>query len=795
MSQIQIAKPGNDAAKNDEVATQSTSYVHDTGDVTSSSSMVSNNIVEGSAYFQNVPKNDLGDFLERLVDLGTFSIDSTDSGLSLITGIDPWALFLANASVADKTSNYAMVRGTLEILIVSAMSGGCYGSYVWSALCNGGGLDANDVAYNQLVANCMQVDHFTRIDCADSENVIMQLPWVYPYDFAALPAGPAGMWKLNLWCLSQIRSGIDGGNASGSFHVFARLLPGYVLCVPHFQGGQRHGHVVPNKTTAAHTPALHKKLQVGAVADKVGAVADKLSGVPIIGPYAATAARVAHGVGKIAHMFGFTRESDPRNPMPVSQRSVTNVAVCDGADSSDSASLMTTNEISIDAQKADGSAEDVCSYASLFNRWTLLSKHTWTSSQASGYDIALEYVSPFNCYRPAATQCCFTPAGYVGLPFSYWRGDMEYLLVVPASKFHRGTLQVYWIPFGSNPPSTVTNTTLNAVFDLGSGEEHTFTIGYARPQPYLPCAVINQDLTIVPQGYCNGQLAIRIVNPLTSQNETASVDILVFHRAGSNMDFAVPRNTVQYPVGEEGYLPTEISRGIWTLQGGALGDDDNHEFKNHVLVASSGTYPADELLFGEKISSVRALMQKPSRVFWKEPVTLESVIIPFMGTTPSGDDNRTGALTNHFTFDGYYRVLFVGVAASERWKFIPKNDCYIGACGISVFVVGDDDTPQNATVTSNMAPMTFCGANRGTEITIPYYYYKKFFPGPRSSPVAETLVDRNNQFSFAPVAGGAVDEIAIYHSFGPDLRVTNFRQVPKVQFTQTGLGPEVFWQF
>lgn len=791
MSQIQIAKPGNDPAKNDEVAQQTTSTQHETGDVVSSSTLVSNNIVEQSQYLQQMPQNDLGDFLSRFVEIASKTIASTNTPLAEVgASLDPWSLFLANPAVADKIANFSLIRGTLEVLIMSAMPGGAYGSYVWSALCNGDQPDGDEVGSLLQAANCLQVDHFSRIDCANSENAVLQLPWIFKYDFAALPAGPVGVWQLALICLSQIRAGIDGGISSGSFRVFARLLPGYQLCVPHFQG-HRRGHLEPNSTTAQHLPAVHKKLNVGNTADKIGDVASKLSGVPVIGTYAATAAKVAHGVGKIAHMFGFTRESDYRNPLPITNRSVTNVAICDGADSSDVAGLMSVNEISIDPTLADSPGEDVASYASLFNRWTFLSKTTWTNSASPGDNLVTAYVSPFTCYRPTAGECAFCVAGYVGLPFSYWRGDMEYLIVVPASKFHRGTLQVFWAPFGSTTTDPVTNTTLNTIFDIGSGEEHTFRIGYARAQPYLPKAVINEDVLIVPQGYTNGQIIIRVVNRLTSQNATSTVDVLIFHRAGANMDFALLQNTFSYPdiaVPANGYIQSDLSEAFITLQGGALGDEDNHDVTTHDLVPSSGNYPGDDILYGEKISSVRALLQKPSRLF-RTGVQVQKMVLPWMGYVPSNDNGASGAYYNKFTYSGYYRCLFVGIAGSERYKFIPRDDCFIAAAPVAKLTIAAAESNE----VSPLAPTSFVGPNKGHEILIPFYSDCKFAMANRFYQPNLSYTRNNMMWIIPKVSSEVIPEVVVYHSFGPDLRITVFRQVPKIEFTNSPLGSGYYW--
>lgn len=795
MSSPQIKAPGNDPAKNDEVVQTQTNFTHQTGEVVSSSTMLKAETVAQPKFFQNVPHNDLGEFMQRLVEIYDGTLVAADTPLTTVSVGDPWALFLANAAVADKIAAFSLVRGVIEIVIIHATPGSCYGSYVWSALADGGAKDPiYDMANALRPHNCMQVDHFTRIDCAAAENVVMQLPWLWPYDYASLPSGPVGAWELNLTCLSPIRSGIDGGIAQGSYKIYARLMPGHELVVPHFQAGQRKGHLVPSTVTKAHAPALHKKLSVSKTADKVAGVADKLSGLPVIGPYAATASKVAHGIGKLAHAFGFSREQDEHHPTPFTTRSVTNVAHIDGADSSDVAALNTVCEISIDPTMAGSTPDDIMSNASLFNRWTLVSSNTWATSAASGADIASVYVSPFTAMTPNSQEVCMTTAGYIGSPFNFWRGDMEYLVVIPVSKFHRGSLQVYWVPFGSLAPSAVTNTTLNVVMDVASGEEHQFTVGYARDQPYLQKAYITPDVAIVPAGFANGQLRFRVVNPLVSQSETADVQILVFARAGANMDFAFPASTIAYSHLITGYVYSDISNAFTLAQGGALGDEDNHEEKPHVLVDSSGDYPGDELLWGETVSSVRALMQKPTKLRFKNTpgTTPRTIKMPVLGVPPGMPTPAAYVFLSDFSWANWYRVLFTGIACSERYKFFPRGPCMLGAAPMFSPISG-----AIATKVSTLAPMTFCGPNRGAEFTLPYYEPEKYLLGRRfySTGVAP-YQQRVNVWHISPVdAATTTPEVVLYHSYGPDIRVVGFRQVPAVYFPMlpADLTDDPFW--
>ncbi len=802
MSSVSTVKPSDDSAQNKEVVASTTSFTHDAGEFSSSAAMVTSQTTEQPKFYQQVPDNEIQHFLERSVELYTISLQGTDTPISIVAKKDVWTDFLAKASVAAKTQNYTLIRGTLELTFVVNAQPSAYGSYVFAALCDGEPSDTTtDVAVELEPRNCMQVDHYFRFDCASAENGVMQLPWVYPYDYAELPTGPAGMWQLYLVCLAPILSGLTGAAASGSVRVFARLMPGYVLSVPQFQGGPRRGgHLQPSSSTATHTPKLHQQLKqmqanhtISSTADKIAGVADKLSAIPVIGSAASTVAVAAHAASRIAHAFGFSRDTAPKPPMPIAMRSVTNVARYEGDDASEVAAFSQVCEISPDPTMAGSTPEDIMSFASLFARWTLVKRITWSQTAASGTDLGNVPVSPSYCDNRASDNAyCMTTAGYIGAPFQKWRGDMEYLVVIPASKFHRGSLQVFWVPTGSSPTADVTNTTLNAIIDLGSGEEHQFKIGFARGRTYCDNQLIS-PLFVINTNWCNGRLFFRVINPLIASNTSADTSLLIFARAGANMDFAVPRVTSVDQLSNIQAWEYAYSQ----VQGGALGDEDEHDVKTHELVASSGPYPSTELLFGEQITSTRALMQKPSLLrntyTGTSPAAtlnapLATTFFPPLGTLCTGQLTTTQGpyLVNtksiwdgSFTFQGWLRPLFTGIATSERFKTITTaGQNYFSAARLNMPSVGGYAPPLSTTQVpmSTLLPTSAVGSNLGYEVSVPYYCVKKFllgrrYYGPTNAESIATQIMAIASNNTAPVA-------RYFHSYGPDIRVVGFRQVP-----------------
>lgn len=809
MSNPSIVQAANDAAGNVEQRAPITQTEHAVGAVSSDSSLVKAPMRFMPKFFQKMVETPIQDFLSRLTEIQTITVQDTNTPLSLVTTFDPWQLFLADAGVADKTKNFTLIRGTIELVCVSALPPSCYGAYCFSALPNGGAIDTSlDAAQALQPVNGMQVDHFTMIDCAASDNAVLQLPFLWQYDFAELPNGPVGSWKVSLVCFSPIRSGIADGLTTGTIRIFARLLPGYELTVPHFQG-RRGGHLSVMENVGKYIKEAHETKVVSKTANMVGDVADKFRGIPIVGEAATAVSWAAHGAAEVASWFGFTRESDERHPLPVAHRSVTNVAHFDGSDSGEMAAFTMGNAISIDPALVGGPQEDVASFTSLFSRWTLVKSYTWAPGAAANSVLGQFPVTPSLFTTTSGSNVVnvtTTVAGYVGAPFAYWRGDMEYLIVVPVSKFHRGSLQVVWAPKGSSPSgTTVTNTALNTIFDVSSQNEHQFLVGFAREKPFIPNWFHDFNSPLQYPEAWNGSVHIRVINPLVSQSSAASVDVLVFARAGKNMEFSVPRSSFTAYNTLSTVQQTCQFEDLNILQG-ALGDDGAEEKEVHELVPSSGDYPSDALLFGERIASVRALMQKPCRLAyqgnWGPGVNPYSPVAP-MG--PVSWDNPLSAINDPFarqtTFVSHYRVLFTGVAASERFKLFTQGDMWVGVAPVNLEPSLIDFHANVAASLpirlSTLAPVTFAGPQRGAEFNVPYYQTEKFLFGRRNYQIGSF-------YRYNAVFGYTNDptvplEVAVYHCFGPDIRLTCFRQVPRFQITNMCDGgnsyPGVNFQF
>jgi hypothetical protein len=776
MSDISLVKSTESVPVPSQV--DSLKITHDVGGFSANSTQVASYSEEEPKFLQKFTENSLDSFLTRSTLITSFTLSSTDTQSAVLNtyNFDPWNLFLSNAVIADKLSNYTYMRGTLQLIYLVTAPGAAYGRYVVSAYPSGaepsGGVPVMD---GVQFFNCMTVDHFVQIDIATSTSAVFQLPWIYESDVAKITDLRDNIvpWIMSIACLVPCRTSVADGISDTSVKVYASLMPDYKLVVPHFQ-------VKQNQTLKDHARRLHDSIKGGQGSKIMGGLSDamgKLSSVPVIGPFAEAASGVAKVGASVLSLFGFTRTTDETTPMAITQRSVTNVAHFDGGDASDVAALSIANSVSIDPTIGGFASEDCLAASAFTQRWGYIGSYEWTTG-GSGDVLATIPICPLACnatFGLGFSTFSFTPVGYFGLPFAFWRGDMEFLIITPVSKLHRGALQVLWVPDGSSPTAEVTNSSLNHIYDVSEPQDHIFTVGFSRERPALNNLILRLDgVGIIPIGSANGALSIKVVNPLVAQTEAASTSIYVFARAGKNMQFGMPRDTILVPKATPSVFPLRTHTQLQADSDGALGDSLTVVPVVVPLVPSSGPYPSSEVLWGEDILSVRALLQKPNLLGMFSFGQTQGELIPRLLGPPA--TNLIGAVPVPWTWQNHYGCCYLGFACSERFKLFPREGSW--AAANASHALSTAMQTENATAIGITAPLTFVGPNMGAEFTVPYYGDVKYRSGYYGTSV---VVAADNTVLTCRGMGGSVDAM-VYYSFGPDIRATCFRILPQVVF-------------
>lgn len=741
-----------------------------------------------------LPNADLGRFLQRMTKLNQYTLASTDTAEAQIVASWPIEEFFNNASVIEKVNNFNLLRGTFEVEIVVTAPPGAYGSYVVVASPVGTSLEDNDftIAIGRF-DTIFQQPHIL-IDLSKSNNLKLTMPWIWNMDYATvgemLSGGSAAhQWRFRIFCLTPITMGNGSLTPTAKLTVYGRYLEDFELIIPRRQGFDDMREGV--NTALGQKPS--------GIAAGVAGAAGALSMVPVIGPFAGVVAAGASAVSTVLDWFGFTRTTSQQTPTVFIQRNFSNLANVDVEDTSEVAALFKNNAISIDRAIIDAIPEDEASFASIFAKWTYVGRSTLTQTMATGDEVCAFPVTPFLSHysMESSNGASMTAAGYVGFPFQYWRGGMEFKFVIPVSQFHRGALQVAWYPDASVSAQDVTNITYNHVIDLSASQETNVSVGYVDEYPALLSEPKLYGSLVVSSTNANGIIRITVVNPLICNVSTANTSVHVFARACGDMQFSVPRQVFK-PLMDDGSLGsiTDFKTGFICQAKGTIGDTDSIEANNYSLVPSGAPYPLRDVCFGEDIRSVRALMQKFSHdkyiskmVTEVQPVNVHylahlrmapiaSQYLQYRSVTDDGPD---------FTWMGYYMIMYTGVAASVRYKIINTGDTAMGM-GVSA---QDELGGSSSASIGTLNHVNLTDANSGFEVSVPYYYRKKYITPTQlytaSNVYLGTKPGRNDLFAVVSKRGDddSAKSVAAYSALGPDIRLGMFCSTKAIK-TATG---------
>jgi hypothetical protein len=745
-----------------------------------------------------LPAAELGNFMQRLTKITQGIVQTGDTPLSVIAEFDPWNLFLNDIVIFEKTSNFKYIRSTLEVQLSVNAPVGTYGLYYLIFRPNGVALGGiNGFANNPYVVE--QMPHI-KIDLANSTDGKITLPFIHWNDYAELLGISTdtirGNWTAQLWCYRPLGTGTGTEVYTASYKVYARCTEDCELVIPY-----------------AQMKKAESKIKASGVANTIAKGAGIIGGlVPHLAPYAKPISAVASGVGSILGYFGFTRTSDPQTPTIIVPRPFSNVANMDAYDTSEVAALSKDNSISFDPTIMAPLSQDEGAFGYLFQKWTLIRVAHWSLSDASNDDICNIPVSPFVSALGTAVGATFPVAGFVGLPFAYWRGTMEYKLVIPMSKFHRGVIQVSWAPSMATLESTdITNVRFNQILDVGTQNTWEFSIGYANQDPMLETFLHTSTASIISLTGCNGVLNIKVVNPLISQSETASTDIFIFARAADDMKFGTPRTFI-VPTNADGSQGSCNDFNTSIRLQGALGDQDIPTTSRFVLVPST-TFDSKSICVGEDVQSVRALMQKFSqnlnysrnRFDFDNSRILTTHTIPWPCTNQSLTTNQvptitTAANSQVFTWAGYYSALYVGLASSVRYKFLSQYKMAFAVNHLAI-PFGVDCSAAEHTINS-VSPTWAVDAGNGVEITVPYYFNRKYILTrvvySLSSILTGVIPGRINEIYRGELETPpeSLDYTGVqYVAYGPDLRLHMFRFTPAILTVVQQPNPILFGRF
>lgn len=247
------------------------------------------------------------------------------------------------------------------------------------------------------------------------------------------------------------------------------------------------------------------------------------------------------------------------------------------------------SSLNTDPATAGVDDDDTDSVISIAKRECFLDKFTWPVGSPAETLMWQAKVTP-QYYRPlwadsvervGAPVLIPLPMTYAALPFGYWRGTIKYRIQIIASNLHRGRIRLVYDPLKDllgNPdvnlyPEDLMNLQYSRVIDIASeeGRDFTFEVGFMQSTPYLPLDPVQSiywasnptvrtkgnygavepfgpgAFTFPPTMSGNGSLSIYILNrlavPSTQVGLNNDVTVVVYASAGDNLSFQMPTST------------------------------------------------------------------------------------------------------------------------------------------------------------------------------------------------------------------------------------------------------------
>lgn len=491
---------------------------------------------------------DIKEFFSRPVRISTYTWAESQVVGTTVNDINPWHLWATNAYVKNKLNNYAWFRGDLHVKIMITASPFYYGlikavyqplpTFTPSTI-------VNDAGTRFLIPYSQRPHTDITIGETDAYNLV--LPFIYPANWVniQLAADMTALGRLQTIIYSQLKSanGVTASGVSVSIYAWVENIELSGASVGYSMQSDEFGQ--------------------GAVSQPASWVAKGASyfeSWPIIGPFA-TATRIgASAVGAIAALFGFTNVPVIADTSPMRSECFPKLSSSEIGFPVERLTLDPKNELSVDPRIVGlAGGTDEMTLVSMATRESYLASATWSTTSLPDATLFYSNVSPTLYSNDNGTQAklYMTPMAHVAKSFKDWRGSVIFRFHIVSSKYHKGKLRVSFDPSGYGAQNIGTtavtaNVVHTTIIDLGISNDVEFEIPYQQALQFLSVrsayTTINQfwavnatmSLFTYNGSFDNGSITLRVLNQLTAPVLTSEVDVLVYVRAGKDIEFANP---------------------------------------------------------------------------------------------------------------------------------------------------------------------------------------------------------------------------------------------------------------
>lgn len=487
---------------------------------------------------------ELSDFFSRPIRVATYSYDNT----VFFQNFNPWNLFFSNPRIANRITNFNLLRCTLHIKFMingtPFHSGRLMASYnpFYSVS------DVDNALRGLIFEDCIRASQRPHvfINPTTSQGGTISIPFFSYKNAIHIPT--AGWNEMGVVDIQQLAPLQTAGGAFEPMPVSVFVWATDVVLS------------TPTVTDSSSLSPQADEYGVGPISKPASAVAraaGALTDIPAIGKYARATEIGANAISKVASAYGYCAPVIVEPNTKIQYNSNGNMAVTNVDDTSAKLSVDVKQELTIDPAVAGLGNSDQMSIVDVAKRESIYSRFLWQDSNGPDAQLFATRVKPtiFNSNTNPGTfnrEYHFLPCGLVSLPFEYWRGSMEFRFQVMASAFHKGRLRISYEPTPS-PSNPEFNTNYTWIMDIAETKDLTVKVGWGQDRAFLKTydeqipiidAPFTAGLVFTTTDICsNGVLTVQVLNPLRIPNANLVGECLVLVSAKMCDDFEVAAPT------------------------------------------------------------------------------------------------------------------------------------------------------------------------------------------------------------------------------------------------------------
>ena len=783
--------------------------------------------MDDTRLLQDTDGDELGSFFARPLKILEYEW-GTNTTVNEV--FDPWSLFLTNPRVANRMTNFNLMRARMRVKVMINGNSFHYGRAMALYHPQHTRDTFTSLGSQQSLVQGSQMPHVF-LDPTTSTGGELCLPFFCETNNLHLTQSDwQKLGRIHIISLNELRHA-NGAVDKATISVFAWLED-----------------VKLNMLTSVDmplTPQSGKEIDeanskgiVSGPATVVSKIAANLSEAPIIGPYAMATSKVASMTAAMAKLLGYSRPVVTKDPEPYKPTAMSSFATTTVPDGAHKLTVDDKQELTIDPSISGIGPGDPMNICQIAKRESYLTTFDWNVGTAPESLLWNARVMP-TLWQVESGALYLPASAMAAMPFKYWTGTMKFRFQIVCSGFHKGRIKVVYDP--NFISSNEYNTNYIEIIDIAEKQDFTIEVGNGQsrslltsttPTPFGLSSVYSDTFAISASSVGNGVLSMFVVNELTTPDTTAPRDISVnvFVSMGDDFEVFVPDDRFQSFVfkPQSGFEPHSGSN--MEVNDAMIAHEPSPPQQETAEILGVGTTNHENLnkvYIGETIKSFRPLLKR---------YTLHSILnatfntdrrvlygrrtaFPFLRGKVDGAIHRNSS-DEPFNYCNtlllhWVTLAFSGYRGSVRWKIAPNS--YIRPDNLPIIQVERDTSfrhyqnGRNGMFTpTSESSMAFQGAlnaslnvpavtaplggakgmtmangfvNPNIEFEVPYYSADRFIPGKLENYTENFGSQELNVFDYKIYMRGENETyINAYCAAGEDFQTFFWTGLPRVWY-------------